>query len=138
MSASVSAAALAALLVATLLVPQARAGEWEYDPHADLILYDSVPVAPWYRQRPWKGTGPGYYYSHYPNHVPSYPQRLTGYPVPIYKAPRPLPAPVVRAWRVRPATHVEWCAWRYRSYDIRTDTYQPYHGPRRGCRSPWG
>jgi hypothetical protein len=126
-----------AILIATSLTSPARAGGWEYDPAADLILYDSVPVASWYRQRPWIGTGPGHYYSYYPNHVPGYPHRLTGYPVPIYKAPRLLPRAVIRAYRARPAAHVEWCAQRYRSYDVRTDTYQPYHGPRRFCRSPF-
>ncbi|WP_163268112.1 BA14K family protein [Chelativorans alearense] len=33
--------------------------------------------------------------------------------------------------------HVEWCLRRYRSYDVRTDTFQPYHGPRRYCNSPY-
>ena len=136
MSRGVFVAVSAALLMAASSLPSpAQAGEWEYDPAADLILYDSVPVAQWYRHRPSIGTGPGYYYSHHPHHVPGYPQRLTGYPMPIYKAHRPIPA--VRAYRVRPASHVDWCAARYRSYDIRSDTYQPYHGPRRYCRSPF-
>ena len=60
-----------------------------------------------------------------------------GYPVPIYKAPARLPRAAVRTYLVRPASHAEWCAARYRSYDVRTDTYQPYHGPRRVCRSAW-
>ncbi len=125
----------AATIIAT---SPAHAGGWEYDPAADLIFYDSVPIAPWYRQEPWIGTGPGHYYSYYPNHVPAYPHRLTGYPVPIYKAPRRLPALRGTVVHVhRPASHVEWCAARYRSYDAGTDTYQPYHGPRRVCRSPW-
>ena len=33
--------------------------------------------------------------------------------------------------------HYNWCAARYRSYDARTNTYQPYEGPRRQCRSPY-
>ncbi|MFC6490278.1 BA14K family protein [Nitratireductor sp. GCM10026969] len=33
--------------------------------------------------------------------------------------------------------HVEWCLSRYRSYDVRTDTFQPYNGPRRYCDSPY-
>jgi len=130
----------AASIIAMSPASPARAGGWEYDPAADLILYDSVPIAPWYRQEPWTGTAPGHYYSYYPDHVPGYPDRLTGYPVPIYKAPRRLPAmrgAVVRVHRARPASHVEWCAARYRSYDVRTDTYQPYDGPRRFCRSPF-
>jgi hypothetical protein len=135
-------AGAAAIVLAMSPASPVRAGVWEYDPAADLILYNSVPVAPWYRQEPWIGTGPGHYYSHHPHHVPGYPHRLTGYPVPIYAAPRPLPGlavrgAVIRVYRARPASHVAWCAQRYRSYDMRTDTFQPYHGPRRLCRSPW-
>lgn len=33
--------------------------------------------------------------------------------------------------------HVRWCANRYRSYSPRTDTFQPYNGPRRRCVSPY-
>lgn len=33
--------------------------------------------------------------------------------------------------------HVQWCSQRYRSYDVRTDTFQPYNGPRRYCNSPY-
>lgn len=33
--------------------------------------------------------------------------------------------------------HVEWCINRYRSYDVRNDTFQPYDGPRRRCISPY-
>jgi hypothetical protein len=34
-------------------------------------------------------------------------------------------------------THVEWCFARYRSYRAYDNTFQPYHGPRRQCRSPY-
>ena len=132
----------AAMLAAFSPVAPAGAGGWEYDPAADLVLYHSVPVARWYGEEPTAGPGPRYYYSHHPYHVPGYPHRLTGYPVPIYAAPRPLPGVAVRGrvvhvHRVRPASHAAWCAARYRSYDVRTDTFQPYHGPRRACHSPW-
>ena len=33
--------------------------------------------------------------------------------------------------------HVSWCYDRYRSYRASDDTFQPYHGPRRLCRSPY-
>lgn len=36
------------------------------------------------------------------------------------------------------STHVEWCYNRYRSYREWDNTYQPYHGPRRLCYSPYG
>jgi hypothetical protein len=34
--------------------------------------------------------------------------------------------------------HVRWCYDRYRSYDARSNTFQPYNGPRRACYSPYG
>ena len=33
--------------------------------------------------------------------------------------------------------HVNWCARRYRSYRVSSDTFRPFHGPRRRCRSPY-
>lgn len=45
------------------------------------------------------------------------------------------------AVRVRPGytnpDHVAWCYDRYRSYRAYDNTFQPYHGPRRPCRSPY-
>jgi hypothetical protein len=32
--------------------------------------------------------------------------------------------------------HTQWCLSRYRSYDARSDTFQPYEGPRQRCVSP--
>ena len=34
--------------------------------------------------------------------------------------------------------HVVWCQERYRSYRKSDNTYQPYQGARRPCRSPYG
>ena len=34
-------------------------------------------------------------------------------------------------------SHVRWCINHYRSYQISTDTYQPYMGGRRHCNSPF-
>lgn len=33
--------------------------------------------------------------------------------------------------------HVQWCYDRYRSYRAYDNTYQPYHGPRQQCYSPY-
>jgi len=33
--------------------------------------------------------------------------------------------------------HVGWCSNKYRSYRPRDNSFQPYHGPRRECRSPY-
>jgi hypothetical protein len=41
-----------------------------------------------------------------------------------------------RSYYYSPA-HVEWCYGRYRSYRASDNTFQPYNGPRRQCRSPY-
>ena len=33
--------------------------------------------------------------------------------------------------------HIDWCQDRYRSYDVRSNTFQPYNGPRQECVSPY-
>ena len=33
--------------------------------------------------------------------------------------------------------HVSWCYNRYRSYRKGDNSFKPYHGPRRQCRSPF-
>lgn len=35
------------------------------------------------------------------------------------------------------SAHVRWCYRHYRSYREWDNTYQPYHGPRRQCVSPY-
>lgn len=44
------------------------------------------------------------------------------------------PAPRARAGNA----HVQWCFSNYRSYRAADNTFQPYNGPRRQCRSPYG
>jgi len=34
--------------------------------------------------------------------------------------------------------HTSWCYDRYRSYRASDNTFQPYNGPRKQCRSPYG
>ena len=111
---------------------------------AALALLTAVGVAPsaaepvhgpWYSQPPWQNTGPGFYYSHYPRHVPGYPQELSGYPVPLYSTRRP----AIHFGRYESgwSAHVGWCHDRWRSYRSSDNSYQPFHGPRRQCRSPF-
>ena len=117
------------LVAAMLWAAPAQAGDWQYDPASDTIFYGSMPVAQWSGERPsmhpkpWLGG---------PQRVARCPHRLCGYPIPIYKAREARPV----AYRVS-TVHAAWCAGRYRSYDVRTDTYQPRHGARRYCRSPY-
>lgn len=35
------------------------------------------------------------------------------------------------------SAHVRWCSNRYRSYRAWDNTFQPYHGPRQQCWSPY-
>lgn len=55
-------------------------------------------------------------------------------PAPRYYAPPP--PTVVYSYAPRPWSG-EWyayCAQKYRSFDARSGTFQPYHGPRQLCR----
>lgn len=47
-----------------------------------------------------------------------------------YVAPR-------RHYRSGSSAHVNWCHDRYRSYRAWDNSWQPYNGPRRQCRSPY-
>lgn len=80
-----------------------------------------------YRDRHWRGprhrdrghyrSGPGVYF-HFgppPRHYAPPPPRARGLPV----------------------SHLRWCQNRYRSYRAWDNSFQPYHGPRRQCRSPY-
>ncbi|AXS42548.1 BA14K family protein [Breoghania sp. L-A4] len=44
---------------------------------------------------------------------------------------------MMRNDRPRYNRHVAWCYDRYRSYRASDNTFQPYNGPRRPCRSPY-
>lgn len=46
-------------------------------------------------------------------------------------------APIVRGAPGINPQHFEWCHARYRSYDSYSNTFQPYHGPRKTCYSPY-
>ena len=130
-----SAAILAGAAIAA--ASPALAGDWRQHRAVEIVRYDHAYGRPWYRQHPWLGTGPGLYYSHYPDHVPGYPHPLRGLPVPIYEVNDRLSVPVVLEHHHLSGAHVKWCIAHYRSYDVATDTYQPYGGPRRYCRSPF-
>jgi hypothetical protein len=59
---------------------------------------------------------------------------------PPYYGP-PFPGPIYRGPVYRGShgsAHVSWCYNRYRSYRAWDNTFQPYRGPRRLCRSPYG
>ena len=54
-----------------------------------------------------------------------------GWPGPYIYVPRYYYRPYNNA-------HLQWCYRRYRSYRASDNTFQPYHGPRRKCISPYG
>lgn len=71
----------------------------------------------------------GYYGSTY--YGPYY-YGSTRYYAPRYYAPR-----YYRRAYYGGDAHTRWCYARYRSYRAYDDTFQPYHGPRRACVSPY-
>lgn len=50
---------------------------------------------------------------------------------------RPQPQPIYRGRVALPERHVRWCYNKYRSYRASDNSFQPYNGPRRECRSPY-
>lgn len=64
------------------------------------------------------------------------PRRVYRDRVIIYERPRRVHR---RVHRVRRSSnrHIHWCYKRYRSYRAWDNTFQPYHGRRRACRSPF-
>lgn len=87
------------------------------------------------------GAFAGPYYSYYPP-VYDYPYRYYR----PYRTYDYVPYPAYRTYyrprsyyRVggRASAHVNWCYAHYRSYRAWDNTFQPYHGPRRACISPY-
>ncbi len=60
-----------------------------------------------------------------------------GYYEPRYYRPRVYYQPRVYYRSGGLDAHQQWCLNRWKSYDVRSDTYQPYNGPRRYCNSPY-
>ncbi|MCV0397008.1 MAG: BA14K family protein [Rhizobiaceae bacterium] len=76
-------------------------------------------------------------YRHYRRHYPR-PYVEFHFGTPHYVRPRyARPSYVRPAMRFSPA-HYRWCEARYRSYRTWDNSWQPYHGPRRQCISPYG
>jgi len=54
-------------------------------------------------------------------------------PVRPYQPPRRVAPRIIRLSHA----HVRWCDAKYRSYRVSDNTFQPYHGPRKPCVSPY-
>ena len=88
--------------------------------HGRYYCYNAYCDSRYYKKR--------YYYPK-PYYGPRYYGRTYGR-TPYYR-----PAPRYRAYGSR--AHVNYCFRKYRSYRVSDNTFQPYHGPRRQCRSPY-
>ena len=93
-------------------------------------IYDSDHAGHRHYRHVRPPTGPQLYYSYHYDHIPAY-------PVPIFKSIRP-PLVVRPAVRAVSSPHVAWCHARYRSYRAHDNSFQPYHGRRKQCWSPYG
>ncbi|HEV7255656.1 MAG TPA: BA14K family protein [Mesorhizobium sp.] len=128
--------AFSALLAAC--IPLAGATAASAGTGQDVVIVEVRRGVPWYDQPPYAGTAKGHYYRHHTHHIPAYPGVISGYPVPIYRTDNPLSTRLlVRPAASRLSAHIAWCQAHYRSYSAATDTFQPYHGPRRRCASPY-
>lgn len=64
---------------------------------------------------------------------------------PYYHHAYPVDRPYRSAYQAAPrrvypgatTAHVNWCLNRYRSYRASDNSFRPYQGPRRECRSPY-
>ena len=89
--------------------------------HTSEVRSDGAVTKAWHRGRPHRYRPRRRYRPRY------YRPRYYG---PRYYAPRPAVRGLGRA-------HYNWCRNRYRSYRPGDNTFQPYHGPRRPCISPY-
>jgi len=76
----------------------------------------------------------GSQYPYHHRHYRAYPREYYVYPAPRRHVYHPAPR---RAYQSDWGAHVAWCYDRWRSYSEYDNTYQPFNGPRRECRSPF-
>ena len=150
----------AGMVVATLLPAQAMpvAAAPASGGQIDLVQWGPPGGGPgYYGQRPGYGPGPGYrrpppprpgYYNGHRGYRQARPgyRYHNGYWFPLaafaagaiiggaMSAPSRPAAP--SGGGINPK-HYDWCFDRYRSYDARSNTFQPNYGPRQQCLSPY-
>ncbi|NDW03465.1 BA14K family protein [Jiella sp. 40Bstr34] len=119
-----------ALIVAPATLPvgtpvvgstMAEAGHWRYHRHHHGIDAGAAAVIGGIIGLGLSVAEPPYYYDPYYDYGPRPLYRI--HPQRVRYGPRPY----TRAW-------YRYCNARYRSFDARSGTFQPYHGPRRLCR----
>lgn len=139
---TITAAALSAVVAITSVVP-AGAMPLSFGSVGGYTAAEKVQYID--RRRHWDRRG--YYHGHrgYRYHRPGYRRHNDGwwYPLAAFglgaaiiggMAAQPPRPPVGVAV---PGSHVRWCQGRYRSYDVYSNTFQPYNGPRQVCVSPY-
>lgn len=133
---ALAAAVMAAMLFLPLSVP-AKAQERAFTADITKVQYRHGDRGRWrdrHYGRRHHGRHDRHRWRHHRRHGPSFGIIIAPppiyYPRPRYVAPRP-------HYGQYGGGHVQWCYARYRSYRAYDNTYQPYHGPRRPCYSPY-
>lgn len=134
----VSALAAACLAITGLILPapKAHAGGIEvriYERHTSYRHYERVTVLSrhkGYRLHGHRLHRPGYVYH---NGLWFSPRSIRAGVI----IAAPLPRRHVVHYKGINPRHYSWCAERYRSYHWRSNSFQPYHGPRQQCYSPY-
>ncbi|AAL53794.1 hypothetical protein BR10RB9215_C20536 [Brucella sp. 10RB9215] len=137
------AGALALIFGATSIVPTVAA---PMNMDRPAINQNVIQARAHYRPQNYnRGHRPGYWHGHrgYRHYRHGYRRHNDGwwYPLAAFGAGAIIggaisqPRPVYRAPAGSP--HVQWCYSRYKSYRASDNTFQPYNGPRKQCRSPY-
>lgn len=96
--------------------------------HRRYRCYDGWCGNKYWRDDDWRHRK---YRRHHRRHLYVQPRLYLGLPAYRYVAPRRYYG------RGLSSAHVAWCYDRYISYRAWDNTFQPYHGPRRQCWSPF-
>lgn len=127
---AIAAGALSLALAVTSAIP-ARAVTFPQVPVPSASAVEKVQYRPHHRWHGHRG------YRHY---RPGYRRHSDGwwYPLAAFGLGAAIGGAIANQPRVRGnAAHVNWCHGRYRSYRAYDNTFQPYHGPRQQCYSPY-
>lgn len=147
-----SVAAASAAVLATSMVPAEAMPLPAIDTHAKPAVSGMAPGVTDVQYRHWHGGGgPGWYggYHGYRGYRGGY-RYYDGYwyPLAAFGAGALIGGAIAAPTYVEPAPryyagaginpeHYRWCEARYRSYDPGSNTFQPNHGPRQPCYSPY-
>ncbi|MFC5387448.1 BA14K family protein [Aquamicrobium segne] len=93
---------------------------------------DVVQIRDHRRYKPRSHRGHRHRHHHRPHYRSSGFYFGLGLGLPAYRYAEPR-----RYYRPTSNAHVNWCYNRYRSYRAWDNSFQPYNGPRRQCRSPY-